>query len=99
MRVNIHVTSLYLQSTLLDICLNDSQKPQRPPSREYSASVADSTSPGTLGSEEGMELTTQTELWELREQLARELLEVLTLSNTEALESNGLSMVCLKLAY
>jgi hypothetical protein len=93
MRVNIYVTSLYLQSSLLDIYLNSISKMQRPSSRGYSASIADSASSCTPGSEDLGESTAQAELWELREELARELLDIVTVSSPQTLEANGLSMV------
>jgi restriction endonuclease Mrr len=90
MRVNIHVTSLYLQSTLLDTSLDALTKSS---CREASGSVTSSESPVMFASEEGPEARTNAELWELRENLAQELLNVLRRSTSKTLEANGLSMV------
>jgi hypothetical protein len=82
MRVNIHVTNLYLQSTLLDLCLGAAADPA-----EYGSSES---GPDTSVSRS---LSDHKELWDLRENIVRELLYVLENSTTKVLEANGLSLV------
>jgi hypothetical protein len=83
MRANIHITSLYIQSTILETC-----------SSAFANSVLGSemvtTSPGDGGSPIH---TPQTQLWKFRESIARELLEVLNFCSSRTLEANGSSMV------
>lgn len=109
MRVNIHVTSLYFQSALLEICLNTLQQragnevsgssasaPASPPSAATTASSQCSSVAREgcgLGADGAMESAARIQLWEFREKLASELLNLLTSSSHETLEANGSSMV------
>ncbi|KAF2795946.1 hypothetical protein K505DRAFT_301266 [Melanomma pulvis-pyrius CBS 109.77] len=83
MRANIHITSLYIQSTILETC---SSAFASSPSDTLIASPGDETrsSPG---------YTPQTQLWKFRESIARELLEVLNFCSSRTLEANGSSMI------
>lgn len=76
MRANIHITGIYLQSMILEMCLNELQ------SRSRSISFLSS-----------YENTINAQLWTMKESVARELLDILSLSSTPVLESNGLSMI------
>lgn len=87
MRVNIHVTSLYLQSTLLDICLGTSAESTK------SASATVAICPGSPRYPRVLEASVHCELWHLRETITTELLHVLESSTLKTLEANGLSMV------
>lgn len=81
MRANIHITSLYIQSTILEACshsFNDSSLDA------IGTSPADQNSP---------RYTPRTQLWKFRESIARELLEVLNFCSSRTLEANGSSMV------
>lgn len=86
MRVNIHVTSLYLQSTLLDICLGMSAESTE------SASATVAVCPGSPRYPRALEASDHRELWHLRETITTELLHVLESSTIKTLEANGLSM-------
>ena len=83
MRANIHITSLYIQSTILETC---SSAFANSPSDICIASPSDDvrSSPGH---------TPQTQLWMFRESIAQELLEVLNFCSLGTLEANGSSMV------
>lgn len=83
MRANIHITALYIQSTILETC---SSAFVNSPSDAFSASPGDETrsSPG---------YAPRTQLWMFRESIARELLEVLNFCSSRTLEANGHSMV------
>lgn len=90
LRVNIHVTSLYFQSTLLDLCLNTAPRPSEPkcPDPVEEQTGSDTARPAAV-----VHTPTQVELSELRVNLAKELLDILSLSTSKSLEANGLSMV------
>lgn len=83
MRANIHITSLYIQSTILESC---SSAFTRSSVDVLAGSPEDESdiSPGQ---------PPRTQLWTFRESIARELLEVLNFCSTKALEANGSSMV------
>lgn len=83
MRANIHITSLYIQSTILETCSSAF-------ANSASGSEVVMTSPGDAGSPG---YTPQTQLWKFRESIARELLEVLNFCSSRTLEANGSSMV------
>lgn len=77
MRANIHITGIYLQSMILEMCLNELQNKTR--------SISSPSSP--------YENTINAQLWHMKESVARELLDILSLSSAPVLESNGLSMI------
>lgn len=83
MRANIHITSLYIQSTILETC---SSAFRESPTDTFSTSPGDDviSSPG---------YTPRTQLWKFRESIARELLDMLNFCSTRTLEANGSSMV------
>lgn len=85
MRANIHITSLYLQSCIIEACSDAFANPQ---ANSLSTSPSDeaASSPSS---------TPRTQLWAFRKSLARELLEVLNFCSTRTLEANGSSMVSL----
>ncbi|KAF2644815.1 hypothetical protein P280DRAFT_443859 [Massarina eburnea CBS 473.64] len=82
MRANIHITSLYIQSSILEACSNAFTNPQ---------SDSCSVSPGAEPSSPGH--TPRTQLWVFRKSIARELLEVLRFCSSRTLEANGSSMI------
>ncbi|KAF2009536.1 hypothetical protein BU24DRAFT_428433 [Aaosphaeria arxii CBS 175.79] len=83
MRANIHITSLYIQSTVLEAC---SSAFANNPNDSFAPSPGDDahSSPG---------YTPRTQLWKFRESIARELLEVLHFCSTRTLEASGSSMI------
>lgn len=83
MRANIHITSLYIQSTILEAC---SSAFTRPEADIFAMSPGEETrsSPG---------YPPRTQLWMFRKSIARELLEVLNFCSSRTLEANGTSMV------
>ncbi|KAH8879312.1 hypothetical protein GQ53DRAFT_44663 [Thozetella sp. PMI_491] len=99
MRVNIHVTSLYLQSTILDLCINTLQRATtREGSTPYSNSSPasmDAYSPnaGKDAAANASKISARAQLFEFRSSLARELLDILTYYSSESLEANGESMI------
>lgn len=76
MRANIHITGIYLQSMILEMCLNELQNKTR-----------------SISSPSPYESTISAQLWHMKESVARELLDILSLSSAPVLESNGLSMI------
>jgi hypothetical protein len=82
MRANIHITSLYIQSTILEACSNAFTNPE---------ASSHETSPGaTTGISIG---NARTQLWMFRKSIASELLEVLNFCSSRTLEANGSSIV------
>jgi hypothetical protein len=83
MRANIHITSLYIQSTILEACSTAFANPQ---ANAFDTSPGDETrsSPSSVS---------RTQLWLFRKSIARELLEVLNFCSTRTLEANGSSIV------
>lgn len=83
MRANIHITSLYIQSTILEACSSAfasfaSDAPTASPEDDARSSPGNSP---------------RTQLWKFRESIACELLDVLNFCSTRTLEANGSSMV------
>lgn len=76
MRANIHITGIYLQSMILEMCLNELQNKAR-----------------SMSSLSPYENNINAQLWHMKESVARELLDILSLSSAPVLESNGLSMI------
>ena len=83
MSANIHITSLYIQSTILEACSNAFINPQ---------AIAHGASPGD-NSRASQESAPQTQLWMFRKSIAKELLEILNFCSSRTLEANGSSMV------
>ncbi|KAF1959491.1 hypothetical protein CC80DRAFT_489621 [Byssothecium circinans] len=83
MRANIHITSLYIQSSILEACSNAFTNPQ---TNSSSASSCDETRLSPIQ-------TPRTQLWMFRKSIARELLEVLHFCSSRTLEANGSSMI------
>ncbi|KAJ4303389.1 hypothetical protein N0V90_002282 [Kalmusia sp. IMI 367209] len=81
MKANIHITSLYIQSTILEACSNAFTHAQ--------GNIA--TSPSDAGSSPGY--TPRTQVWVFRKSIAKELLEVLKFCSSRSLEANGQSVV------
>ncbi|KAF2000123.1 hypothetical protein P154DRAFT_492723 [Amniculicola lignicola CBS 123094] len=82
MRANIHITSLYIQSTILETCSNAFTTSN---ADQFAASPSDDrSSPG---------YAPRTQLWKFRESIAKELLEVLNFCSSRTLEANGTSMI------
>lgn len=83
MRANIHVTSLYIQSKILEACL-----------ATFSSSCPgdDNSTPKDIlrSSPEG---GSRNQLWSFRVSIAHELLQVLHFCSSRTLEANGASMV------
>lgn len=92
MRANIHITSLYLQSTILETCLS-SYQPRRGNDASASTSPSNSADGAVTSPESAPEWSTRIELWKFRESIARELLELLKFCSSWTLEANGSSMV------
>ncbi|KAF2678443.1 hypothetical protein K458DRAFT_138954 [Lentithecium fluviatile CBS 122367] len=82
MRANIHITSLYIQSTILEACSNAFTNPQ-----------ADNSSSPRDEARSSSEHTPRTQLWMFRKSIAKELLEVLNFCSSRTLEANGSSMI------
>lgn len=80
---NIHITSLYTQSTILEACSNAFTNPQ---------AIAHGASPGDA-SRPNQATTPRTQLWMFRKSIATELLEVLKFCSSRTSEANGSSMV------
>lgn len=94
MRANIHITAIYIQSTILETCTSNIT--QRRTEQHQAANTA--LTPGSYSSSSRDQPTTpdvpaQEQLWELREAIARELLDVVRSNSSWTLESNGMSMV------
>lgn len=83
MSANIHITSLYIQSTILEACSNAFTNPQ---------AIAHGASPGS-DTRSSHDYTPRTQLWMFRKSIAAELLEVLNFCSSRTLEANGSSMV------
>lgn len=79
MKVNIHITKLYLQSVILERCSSSS------------TSTHVVTSPGVVSWTD--DNASEDDLWRLREDICRQLLEILESYPIETLESHGTSMV------
>lgn len=90
MRVNVHVTSLYLQSTLMDLVL---ESPIQPTTQTTLPSSTNPMSLETVLCPRCGQLNNGKDLWGFRESLSQQLLNILNVSETDALEANGLSMV------
>ena len=96
MTANIHVTSLFFQSAMLEECLNDmaaagqQPMPESPASHRSSTTMVSGTSPGSQGLVDG---SVRDRLRKIRKSLAQELLDVLTCFSLDILEANGKSMV------
>ncbi|CAK7215233.1 hypothetical protein SEUCBS140593_002461 [Sporothrix eucalyptigena] len=109
MRANIHITSIYIQSMIIEMCLS---KVQSIPSSNPEAHVITSSGGTGVHSIDALQdlplstLSTEhaasspsapsgvgSQLWQLKESIARELLEAVTNSPTWVLESNGSSMI------
>ncbi|CAK7226909.1 hypothetical protein SCUCBS95973_006359 [Sporothrix curviconia] len=111
MRANIHITSIYIQSMIIEMCLS---KVQGLPTNNPEAHAAAPAVSGTGGAHsldalQDLLLSTpstdhavssppatssiSSRLWQLKESIARELLEAVTSSPTWVLESNGSSMI------
>jgi hypothetical protein len=80
MRANIHITAIYFQSLVLEMCLNKLQGDQ-------------SSTPQAQQPPELPQRSISSQLWQMKESVARELLEILSCSSASVLESNGTSMV------
>jgi len=85
MSANIHITSLYIQSTILEACSNAFTNPQ---ATIYESPPGDDTN-------SNQESAPRTQLWMFRKSIARELLEILEFCSSRTLEANGSSMVCI----
>ncbi|OAK96078.1 hypothetical protein IQ06DRAFT_352320 [Phaeosphaeriaceae sp. SRC1lsM3a] len=83
MSANIHITSLYIQSTILEACSNAFTNPQ---------AIAHVASPGS-DTRSNQDYTPRTQLWMFRKSIAAELLEVLNFCSSRTLEANGSSMI------
>lgn len=96
MRVNIHVTSLYFQSALLEVCLDKLKERNRsshPPASSMTSPVGSSVGADFGAQDPLAESAAMIQLWEFRENLASQLLDVVSSSSQETLEANGHSMV------
>lgn len=114
MRANIHITSIYMQSMIVEMCLSKVQGMPPAQLEPYRTTAADSQSarPHSIDALQDLLLSTPpgdghasapspgtvaggigTRLWQLKESIARELLEAVTSSPTWVLEANGSSMV------
>ena len=74
MRANIHITAIYFQSLILEMCLNRLSQT--------------GSSPGVA-----RDTNISSQLWQMKESVARELLDIISCSSPVVIESNGLSMV------
>jgi hypothetical protein len=82
MSANIHITSLYIQSTILEACSNAFTDPRAISHGASldSARVAQESAP-------------RTQLWMFRKSIATELLAILNFCSSRTLEANGSSIV------
>lgn len=86
MKANIHITSLYIQSTILESC-----------SSAFTKSNGDlAGSPLEYGSSPAA--PPQTQIWVYRKSIAEELLEVLNFCSSTSLEANGQSVVSIPIS-
>jgi hypothetical protein len=85
-RANIHITSLYIQSVLLENVIHVQLLPALPSARpdEEGSSIRDT----------GTELLLKCELWKYRSAIAQDLLSVLEHIPKETLERNSFAFVC-----
>lgn len=89
-RTTLHITCLYLQSTLIENLFN-SQLPAR---LEGMPPTASQGTQGSLASSSITEnISNTTELWILRESISQSLLEILDSTPPQTLERNGYSLV------
>ncbi|KAM0325775.1 hypothetical protein ACHAQA_007077 [Verticillium albo-atrum] len=88
MRANIHITSIYLQSMILEMCL------EKVESTDVAARAgSQGTSPASEGTANTPDASAREQLWQLKESVARELLDVVHYCSAWTLESNGSSMI------
>lgn len=95
MRANIHITAIYIQSTILETCLSkiDQKKAEQNQLPHPAALTPGSHSSPSKDLPATPDVSTREQLWELREAIARELLDVVRSNSSWTLESNGLSMI------
>ncbi|VUC27029.1 unnamed protein product [Clonostachys rosea] len=81
MRANIHITSIYVQSMTLEMCLSKLEG-RRPPSSSAQETEFDPQNNGIIE-----------QLCKMRESVAQELLSIVNVSAPAILEANGNSMI------
>lgn len=86
MRANVHITSIYLQSMILEMCLDKVELSDHG-ARAGSQGTSPASDPATP------DTSAREQLWQLKESVARELLDVVHYCSAWTLESNGSSMV------
>lgn len=91
MKVNIHITSLYVQSIILETCLNKLRSRTR--NSEAVSDTWSGCSPATSSIASPAAASTNADLWTLREMVAKELLHIVSSFSMWVLESNGSSLV------
>ncbi|KXJ94170.1 hypothetical protein Micbo1qcDRAFT_231719 [Microdochium bolleyi] len=95
---NIQVTSLFIQSIFLEICISSLQN-ENGGSATGPAMTMEAASPMSLVSSSSMQQSAasdpglRTKLQDFRERIARDLLEAVNACSLATLESNGLSMI------
>lgn len=80
MRANIHITSIYIQSMTLEMCLSKLEG-RRPPSSSTQETDLSPQNSGLID-----------QLWKMRESVAQDLLSIVNVSAPAVLEANGNSM-------
>ncbi|KAG7112374.1 hypothetical protein HYQ45_006850 [Verticillium longisporum] len=86
MRANVHITSIYLQSMILEMCLDKVERSDHG-ARAGSQGTSPASDPATP------DTSAREQLWQLKESVARELLDVVHYCSAWTLESNGSSMI------
>lgn len=81
MKANIHITSLYIQSTILEACSSAFTKTN---GDMTGSPLETASSPGT---------PPRTQIWMYRKSIAKELLDVLNFCSSRSLEANGQSVI------
>lgn len=97
MRANIHITAIYIQSTILETCLTKMGAPPIKVEGQHQQQSISALTPGSHSSNADQptppDASAREQVWELREAIARELLDVVSSNSSWTLESNGMSMV------
>lgn len=93
MRANIHVARLHIQSTILEMCLSSFQISSKSTSSHYPSVSQDSRTAVNTAVSNTIDPSVHTMMWELRVNLAKDLLHVVKSFSTATLEANGNSMI------
>ncbi|KAH6673964.1 hypothetical protein F5X68DRAFT_214552 [Plectosphaerella plurivora] len=93
MRANIHITAIYIQSTILETCLTKMAAPKTEPPQQIGSALTPGSQSSPADQPTPPDASAREQVWELREAIARELLDVVSCNSSWTLESNGMSMI------